>query len=341
MSAGLLALLDDISVIAKLAASSIDDVGAAAGRATVKTVGVVVDDTAVTPQYLQGVTPEREIPIVRKIALGSIRNKLVFILPLALILSQWAPWVLPWILIVGGSFLCYEGAEKVWAKIRGHEEEIPAAELGSDAEKALVSGAVRTDLILSTEIMLVALADVTDQPFPMRLAILVVVALVLTVAVYGFVGLIVKMDDMGLALMERARTSGGKALGRGLVTAMPKLLAVIGVVGTLAMLWVGGHILIQNLNNVGFTWPWEHIEHLAHAVRDAIPGVGGVLGWLTETVICAVVGLIWGSVIVAAIDGLSKVTGRESHEPSHTHEAHEPSDNNESDVTQAEDRHTV
>ncbi len=310
MSAGLLGLLDDIAVIAKLAAASIDDVGAAAGRATVKAAGVVIDDTAVTPQYVHGVTADREIPIVKKIAWGSIRNKLVFILPAALVLSQWAPWILPWVLIVGGSFLCFEGAEKVWGRLRGHDDHaVAAAELGPDAEKTMVNGAVRTDLILSTEIMLIALAEVADEHFWMRLAILVVVAIALTIGVYGFVGLLVKMDDAGLFLAERARTRAGKAFGRGLVLAMPKLLAGISVLGTAAMLWVGGHILLQNVANVGFEWPWHQVEHVAHAVHDAVPGVGGVLAWLVETAILAVVGLLVGLVILAVVDGIRAVRG--------------------------------
>lgn len=310
MSAGLLGLLDDVAAIAKLAAASVDDVGAAAGRATAKAAGVVIDDTAVTPQYVHGVTADREIPIVKKIAWGSIRNKLVFILPAALVLSQWAPWVLPWVLILGGSFLCFEGAEKVWGRIRGHgDHDVPAAALGPDAEKTMVSGAVRTDLILSTEIMLIALAEVADEGFWMRLAILVVVAIALTIGVYGFVGLLVKMDDAGLFLAERARTRAGKAFGRGLVLAMPKLLAGISVLGTAAMLWVGGHILLQNVANVGFEWPWHQVEHVAHAVHDGVPGVGAVVGWLVETAILAVVGLLVGLVILAVVDGIKALRG--------------------------------
>jgi len=314
MSAGLLGLLDDVAAIAKFAAASIDDVGAAAGRATAKAAGVVIDDTAVTPQYVHGVTADREIPIVKKIAWGSIRNKLVFILPAALVLSQWAPWVLPWALIVGGSFLCFEGAEKVWSRLRGHDNHaVAAVEQGPEAEKTMVNGAIRTDLILSTEIMLIALAEVADEGFWMRLAILVVVAIALTIGVYGFVGMLVKMDDAGLFLAERARTHAGRAFGRGLVLAMPKLLAGISVLGTLAMLWVGGHILVQNVAEVGFEWPWHQVEHLAHGVHDAVPGVGAVLGWITETAILAVVGLAFGLVIVAAVEGVRRLRGGGSH----------------------------
>jgi len=314
MSAGLLGLLDDIAAIAKLAAASVDDVAAAAGKATAKAAGVVIDDTAVTPQYVHGVAAERELPIVKKIALGSIRNKMLIILPLALVLAQWAPeWVLPAILVVGGSFLCYEGAHKVWGRLSGHRENLPAAAQGPEAEKALIAGAIRTDLILSTEIMLIALAVVVDPAAThsdsiwMRAAVLTVVAVVMTVGVYGVVALIVKMDDIGLALATRARTSAGRTLGRGLVAGMPRLLAAISVAGTLAMLWVGGHILVQNLANVGEYFslaplhaPWNAIEHVAHSVH-AVAGVGGALGWLVETALCAIVGLAWGAAVLAAI----------------------------------------
>jgi predicted DNA repair protein MutK len=252
MSAGLFGLLDDVAAIARLAAASVDDVGAAAGRATTKAAGVVVDDTAVTPQYVHGLAAERELPIVKKIAFGSIRNKLVFILPVALALSQWLPDLLPVILMIGGTFLAYEGAHKVWGMVAGHHDhDRPVTEIGPEAEKAMVAGAVRTDLILSAEIMVIALDEVADESFWSRLAILVVVAFVITIVVYGVVALIVKMDDAGLLLTQRD-SAFAQRLGRGLVDAMPKLLAVISVVGTVAMLWVGGHILLVNLAEVGW-----------------------------------------------------------------------------------------
>ena len=196
-------LLDDIAALAKLAAASIDDVGAATGRATAKAAGVVVDDTAVTPQYLRSVAAKRELPIVWKIAVGSIRNKLVFILPAALLLSQFLPWLLPIVLMIGGTYLAYEGAEKIWHKVSGHHDaEVPATEISPEAEKKMIAGAVRTDLILSAEIMVIALDEVADEAFWSRLVILVVVAFVITVIVYGIVAAIVKMDDVGLRLAE-------------------------------------------------------------------------------------------------------------------------------------------
>src|SRR4051812_38865886 len=217
MAGGLFALLDDVAALARMAAASIDDVGAAAGRATTKAAGVVVDDTAVTPQYVHGVTADRELPMIRKITVGSLRNKLLIILPVALVLSQFLPWLLTPILMVGGSYLCFEGAEKVWGRLRGHDHhDTPATVEGADAENAMVAGAIRTDLILSAEIMVIALNEVADEPFLSRLLILVVVAVAITVAVYGVVAVIVKLDDIGLALAQR-RSRTAQRVGRVLV----------------------------------------------------------------------------------------------------------------------------
>jgi uncharacterized protein len=299
MSAGLFGLLDDVAALAKLAAASIDDIGAAAGRATVKAAGVVVDDTAVTPQYVQGVTAEREIPIVKKIAWGSIRNKLLIILPLALLLSQFAEWALAPILLAGGCYLAYEGAEKVWERIRGHEAHGPGQDPAS--EKDLVAGAVRTDLILSTEIMLIALDQVADESFWSRLAILIVVAIALTIGVYGVVGLIVKMDDAGLALAQR-RSRLAQRVGTGLVSAMPKLLETISVIGIAAMLWVGGHIMVNSLHDMGWHGPHDLIHHATHAVH------GGVQGWVVETLIAAVIGTVVGAVVLAILHVIPRRT---------------------------------
>ena len=297
-------LLDDIAALAKLAAASIDDVGAATGRATAKAAGVVVDDTAVTPQYLRSVAAQRELPIVKKIAIGSIRNKLIFILPAALLLSQFLPWLLPIVLMIGGTYLAYEGAEKIWHKISGHSKEtVLATEVSPEAEKKLVAGAIRTDLILSAEIMVIALDEVADETFWSRLLILVVVAFVITIIVYGIVAAIVKMDDVGLRLAER--DSGfSQALGRGLVKAMPRVLAVISVVGTVAMLWVGGHILLVNLGADGTGWipgPYEWVHHLEVVIHDGAGALGGTLGWLFNTLCSAVVGLVVGAVVVAVL----------------------------------------
>ncbi|MGE2834859.1 DUF808 domain-containing protein [Mycobacterium sp. SMC-4] len=298
MSGGLFALLDDVAVIARLAAASVDDIGAAAGRATAKAAGVVIDDTAVTPQYVHGIAAERELPIIKRIAVGSLRNKLLFILPAALLLSQFLPWLLTPILMLGATYLCYEGAEKVWGKITGHDaHSAPVATVGPDAEKQMAAGAIRTDFILSAEIMVIALNEVADQPFLPRLIILVVVAIVITAAVYGVVAAIVKMDDVGLHFTQRSSAFVQK-VGRGLVKGMPKLLSALAVIGTVAMLWVGGHILLVGTDELGWHGPYGLVHHAEEAVHH-IAGVGGVLGWLVNTAASAVIGLVVGAIVVA------------------------------------------
>lgn len=293
MPSGLAALLDDVATIAKIAASSVDDVAAAAGKASTKAAGVVIDDTAVTPQYVTGFTPDRELPIIWRIAKGSLVNKLVFILPAALLLSYFAPWLITPILMIGGAYLCFEGAEKVIEKFRdatdGEEETLAeeVAELTSaDHEKTMVSGAVRTDFILSAEIMAIALKEVADS-YPsigMQAAALVIVAIGITIAVYGVVGLIVKMDDIGLHMATRDN-GGAKAFGRALVQGMPKLLSALSIIGTAAMLWVGGQIIVHGFHIHPAEWFGLH---------------EGALAWLVDAGLSGVAGLAIGSVIVAA-----------------------------------------
>ncbi|PRY55834.1 hypothetical protein BCF74_12111 [Knoellia remsis] len=312
MAGGLFALLDDIAVLAKAAAASVDDIGAAAGRASAKAAGVIVDDTAVTPRYVHGLDPARELPIIKKIAIGSLRNKLLFILPVAMLLSQFAEWALTPLLMIGGTYLCYEGVEKIWEKLSGHQEgkagEAHEQGLVAD-EDTITSGAIRTDFILSAEIMVISLNEVKDEPFLTRAAILVVVAIAITVLVYGVVALIVKMDDVGLALTER---SGGKsALGRGLVSAMPRLLTTLSVVGIAAMIWVGGHILLVGLDELSQYWsplaaPYDLVHHAEVWVKEATGALGGVLGWVTNTIGSAILGLIVGAIVVAVMHVLPK-----------------------------------
>ncbi|MGE0220116.1 DUF808 domain-containing protein [Mycolicibacterium sp.] len=300
MSGGLFALLDDVALLAKLAAASVDDVGAAAGRATAKAAGVVIDDTAVTPQYVHGIAAERELPIIKRIAIGSLRNKIVFILPAALLLSQFVPWLLTPILMLGATYLCYEGAEKVWARITGHDAHAkPVAASGPDAERFMVTGAIRTDFILSAEIMVIALNEVADQSFLPRLIILLVVALVITVAVYGVVAGIVKMDDIGLSLTQRS-SGFAKKVGRGLVAGMPKLLSALSVIGTVAMLWVGGHILLIGVDELGWHAPYGLVHHAEEYVHH-VAGVGAVLAWLVNTAASAVIGFVVGLVVVGIV----------------------------------------
>ena len=303
MSAGLFGLLDDIAALARLAAASIDDVGAAAGRASVKAAGVVVDDTAVTPQYVHGVAAHRELPIVRRIAAGSLRNKILFILPGALLLSQFLPWLLTPILMVGGSYLCFEGAEKIWTRIAGHQPETVSedvARLAEDVEAETIAGAIRTDFILSAEIMVIALNEVADEPFAARAAILAVVAIAITLLVYGVVALIVKMDDVGLHLAQR-RAAFTQAVGRGMVLGMPKLLATISAVGVVAMLWVGGHILLVGTDDLGWHWLYGLVHDLEQEAEHAVESLGTVVAWLVNTVASGLIGLVVGAVIVAAM----------------------------------------
>ena len=306
MAGGLVGLLDDVAALAKLAAASIDDVGAAAGRASAKAAGVVVDDTAVTPAYVQGLAADRELPIIKKIATGSLRNKLLIILPIALLLSEIAPTVVEIILMAGGTFLCFEGAEKVYHKLKGddHDHDLPVVLQGPEAEKATIAGAVRTDLILSAEIMVIALKDVIDEPFVSKAVIMVVVALFITVIVYGVVALIVKMDDVGLALAGRDAESSQK-IGRAMVAGMPKLLTGLTVVGTAAMLWVGGHILVVGSHELG----WDGIYDIVHGLEDSVAdvgGIGGLLSWLVNTALSAVVGIIVGGIVVAIVSQFHK-----------------------------------
>lgn len=302
MSGGLFGLLDDIATLARMAAASADDVAAAAGRASAKAAGVVVDDTAVTPQYVDGVTPERELPIIKRIAIGSLRNKLLFILPAALLLSQFLPWLLTPILMCGGTYLCFEGAEKIWERLSGHHEEARSTVTGGSQaqEETMVSGAVRTDFILSAEIMVIALNEVASEGLLSRAIILTVVAVGITALVYGVVALIVKMDDVGLAMTAR-ESSLAKKIGSGLVAFMPRLLSIVSVVGIAAMLWVGGHILLVGVDELGWHPLYDFVHHLEHQVHDATGALGSALGWLTNTFASAVVGLVVGAVVVVVM----------------------------------------
>lgn len=302
MSAGLAALLDDVAALARMAAASVDDVAAGASRASVKAAGVIVDDTAVTPRYVEGFRPERELPVIRRIAVGSLRNKLLFILPAALVLSELLPGLLTPLLMIGGAYLCYEGAEKIGEAIGRHPHgpETPAGAADPEREDELVRSAIRTDFILSAEIMVISLDEVADEPLLARALILVVVALAITAVVYGAVALIVKMDDVGVRI---ARTGGRRAasFGRGLVRAMPVVMSVLSTVGIAAMLWVGGHILLVGLDDLGVSAPYDAVHHLEEHVRHALGAVGGIAAWLTNTAASAVLGVVVGAVAVAVM----------------------------------------
>lgn len=309
MSGGLFGLLDDIAALAKLAAASVDDVGAAAGRASAKAAGVVVDDTAVTPTYVHGLAAERELPIIRRIATGSLRNKLVFILPAALVLSEFVPILVEIILMCGGAYLSYEGAEKIHHRVVAHDDttRLPAAASGPDAERQVISGAIRTDFILSGEIMVIALKEVIDEGFVSRAVILFVVAILITAVVYGVVALIVKMDDVGLRMVESGREPAVR-IGRLLVHAMPRLLAVLAIVGTAAMVWVGGHILLVGADELGWHGPYDLVHDLEDPVHD-VAGVGSVLAWVVNTVASALIGLTAGAVVLAIVSRVQRARG--------------------------------
>jgi predicted DNA repair protein MutK len=324
MPSGLVALLDDIAGLTKLAAASLDDIGAAAGKAGAKAAGVVIDDTAVTPSYVTGFHPERELPIIWRIARGSLKNKLLFLLPAALLLSAFAPWAITPILMIGGAYLCFEGAEKVVHKLGGHhegEEALHAAETGpvdhAVIEEQKIGGAIRTDLILSAEIMAIALADLTTSSgspggavgeriavtwynAPSLTASLALVALAVTIGVYGIVALIVKTDDIGLHLAKRGR-SGVAAFGRFLVGMMPALLAFLSTVGTAAMIWVGGGIIVHGAEEYHLTGFPEWLHHLSVDAGKGAPFAGGFVEWLVFAIGAGIVGLLIGGLIVGAL----------------------------------------
>ena len=291
MPSGLAALLDDIAVIARAAAASVDDVAIAAGKASSKAAGVVIDDAAVTPQYVTGFTPDRELPIIWRIAKGSLFNKVVILLPIALILSVFFPaWVLTVLLMLGGAFLCFEGAEKFIEKISPHKEASLSEELSEigtpEHEAQMIKGAIRTDFILSAEIMAITLNSVSylaEQSIWLEAGVLAAVAVGITLVVYGAVAIIVKMDDIGLHMAQRDN-GASQAFGRALVAFMPKLLTALSVIGTAAMLWVGGQIIVH-----GFDIHPAELFGL-HT---------GFFAWFVDAAICGVIGLAIGAVIVA------------------------------------------
>jgi hypothetical protein len=306
MSVGLIGLLDDIAAIAKVAAASLDDVAGQAARAGAKAAGVVIDDTAVTPAYVIGFKPSRELPIVGKIAAGSLRNKLLFLLPAALLLSYFLPWTITPLLMLGGAYLCYEGVEKVIGAVMPHGAKRHAAPPGAAAPNAKsieddkVASAIKTDFILSAEIMAITLAALPAGSLWKQALVLALVGAGITAAVYGVVALIVKADDVGLAL-ACGTTRVGRALGRGLVRGMPALLNLLSVVGTAAMIWVGGGIVLHGLEAYG---P-PAIQHAVHAVEQAaarlVPAAAGLLSWIAGAAISGVVGLVVGAATVPLV----------------------------------------
>jgi predicted DNA repair protein MutK len=337
VATGLIALLDDVASLAKVAAASLDDVGAQAAKAGAKAAGVVIDDAAVTPRYVVGFAAAREVPIVGRIALGSLKNKLLFLLPAALALSLLAPWAITPLLMLGGAFLCYEGTEKVYHALwphRAHEHEVKVGAARADAPEAVlafetekVNGAIKTDFILSAEIMAITLASVPESSFWTQATVLAVVGLGITVVVYGAVALIVKADDAGVALAANARPastlfglrSGGapgaapsgadralrplsQGFGRGLVLGMPVLLKALSVVGTAAMVWVGGGILIHGLEEYGLGALGHAVHDAAEAAAHALPAAGAAVEWIVTAAASGVVGLVVGAALIPFVE---------------------------------------
>ena len=305
MPSGLIALLDDVATIAKLAAASVDDVGLAVGKAGTKAAGVVIDDTAVTPRYVTGLAPERELPIIGKIAVGSLKNKLLILLPGALLLAAFLPVLITPLLMVGGAYLAFEATEKVieaLAHDHHHEEEvIDALDDPKELEKLQVAGAIRTDFILSAEIMAIALAELEANTIWMQGIALAAVAVAITAAVYGVVGLIVKLDDIGLHLAQRGSTAL-QAVGRALVHGVPKLLTALSVIGTAAMLWVGGGIVSHGLEELHILDVVPHFIHdTAHSASLPFGAAGPMVEWLVGAIGSAIVGLIVGAPIVGVL----------------------------------------
>ncbi len=328
MSIGLIALLDDIAGIAKVAAASLDDVTAQAAKAGAKAAGVVIDDAAVTPRYVTGFSASRELPIVGKIAWGSLKNKLIYLLPAALLLSLFAPWAITPLLMIGGAYLCYEGSEKVFEALfphGAHEHERAvgtATQTAQNVEDEKVSGAIKTDFILSAEIMAITLASIPTGSAWMQATVLAVVGIGITALVYGGVALIVKADDAGVALARSDRPMSGllrrapesaplhtdrllapvtQPFGRGLVKAMPVLLKTLAIIGTAAMIWVGGGIIIHGLEGYGFAGLGHAIHDIAAAAGHAVPSIGGVVEWLISAIASGLFGLILGALLIPLI----------------------------------------
>jgi predicted DNA repair protein MutK len=335
MSVGLIALLDDVAGLAKVAAASVDDVIGHAARAGAKSAGVVIDDAAVTPRYVVGFAAERELPIIARIAKGSLKNKLVFLLPIALLLAFFAEWAITPLLMIGGAYLAYEGAEKVYEWLvphRAHAHEgrlVPEAADPRALEDQKVASAIKTDFILSAEIMTIALAAIPASGFWTRALVLAAVGILITAGVYGAVALIVKADDIGVAMAKNARPTPlgrlSRTVGIGLVRGMPVFLKALAILGTAAMIWVGGGIIVHGLETYGIDGPGHLIHAAAETAAHAAPLLPDVVGWLVGAVGSGVVGLAIGLALIPVVGrvfgpivrGLSRLR-RESPEGGHS-----------------------
>jgi predicted DNA repair protein MutK len=297
---GLLALLDDVAALTKLAAAQLDDVAAQAAKAGTKAAGVVIDDSAVTPKYVHGLPAARELPIVWQIAKGSLFNKLVILLPAALLLNAFAPSLIVPLLMIGGAYLCFEGAEKVLHAFAPHGEDhkVPETLDAAHLERERVAGAIKTDFILSAEIMAIALATIGGASVVTTAAVLALVGTAITAIVYGAVALLVKADDFGLRLSQRGGDSAVGHIGRAIVKGMPGVLATISTIGTAAMLWVGGSIIIHGLEELGWRAPGHLIHDIAAAVGHASPVLAGAIEWLVKATLDGIVGLALGALLI-------------------------------------------
>jgi predicted DNA repair protein MutK len=308
LSTGLIALLDDVVAIAKVAAASLDDIAAQTIKAGTKSAGLVIDDAAIAPRFVVGFAASREIPIIAKIAWGSIKNKLLFLLPAALLLSLFAPWLITPLLMLGGAYLCYEGAEKLLEAVFPDKAQIHEQEIGVESsdpqtmEDHRVAGAIRTDFILSAEIMAITLSSVPDSGFWTQAAVLAIVGIVITLGVYGAVALIVKADDLGLLLgSQTSKSVFGKlarVLGKALVKGMPYFLSALATIGTAAMIWVGGSILVHGMAELGVSWPEQTIHHLADYAQHASSEFAGILGWIIGAIGAGITGIIVGALLI-------------------------------------------
>ncbi|MHC2992162.1 ABC transporter [Pontibacter sp. HJ8] len=313
MATGLLALLDDVAALVKVSAASLDDVPTQVAKTTGKVSGIVIDDTAVTPKYVVGLDPKRELSIIYQIAKKSLINKAIYLGPAALLLGYFAPAVIPYLLMVGGAYLCFEGYEKVHSMFSKQAHDVPQPEekmeviTPEELEKERVGSAVRTDFILSAEIMAIAYATVADSPLVNQIVVLFTVAIFITIAVYGFVALIVKADDIGVHMAQEKFHSTTRKIGRGIVKSMPRFLTILGYVGTAAMLWVGAEIIAHGL-------PFMHhpLESLEHALSD-VPA----LAWLAKVVLLALGGILLGAVIAQVVSLVRRLFKRPAEKVAH------------------------
>lgn len=298
--ASLLTLIDDIATL-------LDDVAVLTKKAGAKTAGVLGDDLALNAQQVSGVSVDRELPVVWAVFKGSLLNKLILV-PLALAISAYAPWLVTPLLTIGGLFLCFEGAEKLVEKFfhHGHEVADDATSPSTDDpldEKTRIKGAIRTDFILSAEIIAITLGTVADQPLPTQVMVLSAIALIMTVGVYGFVAGIVKLDDLGLYLSQR-ENGLAQSIGRGILRAAPWLMKGLGIAGTVAMFLVGGSIVMHGI---------PPVHHLIEPLLVQVAAYGGVIQTLASMAADALVGIVAGLIVVAVVTLIQKLRGKSAH----------------------------